>query len=70
VAQEHCDGKIVFVLEGGYDPSNVANGAATVFDALTNSRLSEDAAVRDPNPRKEPDCESRIQEVHRWHAFQ
>jgi acetoin utilization deacetylase AcuC-like enzyme len=69
LAEEHCDGKIVFVLEGGYDPMNVADGATAVFDALTNSQLSEAAALRDPNPRKEPDCESRIREVRRWHAF-
>jgi acetoin utilization deacetylase AcuC-like enzyme len=69
LAEEYCDGKIVFVLEGGYDPMNVANGATAVFDALTNSRLSEDAALRDPNPRKEPDCETRIQEVRKWHGF-
>ena len=31
LAEEHCDGKIVFVLEGGYDPMNVANGAEAVF---------------------------------------
>ena len=35
LAEEHCNGKIVFVLEGGYDPVNVANGAAAVFTALT-----------------------------------
>jgi acetoin utilization deacetylase AcuC-like enzyme len=69
LAEEHCDGKIVFVLEGGYDPENVANGAMAVFDALTYSRLSEDAALHDRNPRKEPDCESRIREVRKWHLF-
>jgi acetoin utilization deacetylase AcuC-like enzyme len=67
LAEEHCGGKIVFVLEGGYDPKNVAHGAAAVFDALTNSRLREDA--NDPNPRKEPECESRIQAVRKWHGF-
>jgi acetoin utilization deacetylase AcuC-like enzyme len=70
LAEEYCDGKIVFVLEGGYDPMNVANGVMAVFDALTNSSLSEDAALRDPNPRKEPDCEPRIAEVRKWHGFQ
>ena len=34
LAGEHCGGKIVFVLEGGYDPTNVANGAEAVFSAL------------------------------------
>jgi len=67
LADEYCDGKIVFVLEGGYDPLNVANGAGTVFDALSRRGLSHEA--RDPNPHKEPDCESRIEEVRKSHGF-
>jgi len=67
LAEEHCDGKIVFVLEGGYDPVNVANGADGVFEALTNSKSGNEA--NDPNPHKEPDCEERIEEVRKWHGF-
>jgi acetoin utilization deacetylase AcuC-like enzyme len=67
LAEEHCGGRIVFVLEGGYDPLNVANGAETVFDALTNSKLKNEA--NDLSPHKEPDCESRIEEVRKWHGF-
>lgn len=67
LAEEHCDGKIVFVLEGGYDPVNVANGADTVFEALTKSKSGNEA--NDPNPNKEPDCESRIEEIRNWHDF-
>lgn len=67
LADEYCDDKIVFVLEGGYDPMNVANGAGTVFDALSRRGLSHEA--HDPNPHKEPDCESRIEEVRKWHGF-
>jgi acetoin utilization deacetylase AcuC-like enzyme len=67
LAGEYCDGKIVFVLEGGYDPVNVANGAGGVFDALSRRGLSHEAA--DPNPYKEPDCESRIEEVRKLHGF-
>jgi acetoin utilization deacetylase AcuC-like enzyme len=66
LAEEHCDGKIVFVLEGGYDPLNVANGAETVFIALTGSGESE---ANDQSPHKEPDCESRIEEIRNWHGF-
>ena len=66
LAEEHCDGKIVFVLEGGYDPVNVANGAEAVFIAATGKGESE---AYDPNPHKEPDCESRIEEVRKWHGF-
>jgi len=70
LADEYCGGKIVFVLEGGYDPMNVANGAGGVFDALSRQGLSQEAALRDPNPYDEPDCESRIVEVCRWNGFQ
>jgi acetoin utilization deacetylase AcuC-like enzyme len=66
LAEQYCEGKIVFVLEGGYDPMNVANGAETVFIAETDKGESE---ANDPNPHKEPDCQSRIEEVLRWHGF-
>jgi acetoin utilization deacetylase AcuC-like enzyme len=66
LAEEYCDGKIVFVLEGGYDPVNVANGAEAVFIAATGKGRSE---ANDPNPYKEPDCESRIEDIRRWHGF-
>ena len=66
LAEQHCDGKIVFVLEGGYDPTNVANGAEAVFMAATGKGESE---VSDPNPYQEPDCEARIEEVRKWHGF-
>jgi acetoin utilization deacetylase AcuC-like enzyme len=66
LAEEHCGGKTVFVLEGGYDPVNVANGAEAVFIAATGKGKSE---ANDPNPHKEPDCGSRIEEVRKWHGF-
>ncbi len=67
LAAEYCDNKIVFVLEGGYDPHNVANGAAAVFDALTSSTFRKDAG--DPSPHPEPDHESRIAEIRKWHGM-
>ena len=66
LADEYCDGKIVFVLEGGYDPVNVANGAEAVFIAGTGKGESD---AKDPNPNQEPDCESRIEEIRKWHGF-
>ncbi|MEO8354764.1 MAG: histone deacetylase [Chloroflexota bacterium] len=66
LAEEYCDGKTVFVLEGGYDPVNVANGAEAVLIAATG-RGELDAG--DPNPNQEPACESRIEEVRKWHGF-
>ncbi len=67
LADKHCQGKIVFVLEGGYDPRNVANGASAVFDALTHSTVGKDAG--DPSPHQEPDYESRIAEIRKWHGI-
>ena len=67
MAGEYCGGKIIFVLEGGYDPHNVANGAAAVFDALTSRPLRRDAG--DPSPHRETDQESRITEILNWHAL-
>ena len=66
LVEEYCERKIIFVLEGGYDPVNVANGAQAVFVAATGIGEAE---TNDPNPYKEPDCESRIEEVRRWHGF-
>jgi acetoin utilization deacetylase AcuC-like enzyme len=68
LAEVYCDNKIVFVLEGGYDPLNVANGAEAVFIAGTSKGASE-AAWRDLNPNKEPDCESLIDAIRKWHGF-
>jgi acetoin utilization deacetylase AcuC-like enzyme len=67
IADEYCDGKILFVLEGGYDPHNVANGVAAVFDALTSSPLRVEA--NDPSPYAEVDHESRIHEILKWHGI-
>ncbi|HNQ95098.1 MAG TPA: histone deacetylase [Anaerolineales bacterium] len=67
LADEFCNGKIVFVLEGGYDPVNVAEGAETTFHALTRSPRRDEAD--DFSPHEEPDCESRIEEIRKWHGF-
>ncbi len=66
LAEEYCDGKIVFVLEGGYDPTNVANGVEAVFAAATGKG---GPAASDPNPNREPDCDSRIEEIRTQHGF-
>ncbi len=66
LAEGYCDAKIVFVLEGGYDPMNVANGAEAVFIAATGKGELD---AKDPNPNPEPDCESRVEEVRAWHGF-
>lgn len=67
LAAEFCDGKIVFVLEGGYDPHNVANGAEAVFRALTNPGSALE--VGDASPHREPEITARLAEIREWHGF-
>lgn len=67
LAEEHCDGKIVFVLEGGYDPTNVANGVEAVFSAMAGSGAKFDAGDASPHP--EPEVESILNEVRQRHEF-
>jgi len=75
LAGEHCGGKIVFVLEGGYNPTNVANGVGAVFPALAGNGPALSGAegpgfdAGDPCPRGEPDFESRLEEIRTWHGF-
>jgi acetoin utilization deacetylase AcuC-like enzyme len=66
LAEEYCEGRIVFVLEGGYDPVNVANGAEAVFRAAAKQGEVE---ANDSSPHREPDCGTRIDEVRKWHGF-
>ncbi len=67
MASEFCQGKVIFILEGGYDPQNVANGGEAVFRALTGSK--EAPSVTDPSPYPEPDIESRLEEVRQQHEL-
>ena len=66
LAQEQCGGRIVFVLEGGYDPAIVAEGAKAVFAALTGRPF---ASSSDTAPVREPDIDSRLAEIRAVHGL-
>jgi len=66
LADEVCGGKIVFVLEGGYDPQNVSNGIQAVFAALTGSAPPQ---VNDPSPHPEPEIRDRVETFRKWHGL-
>jgi acetoin utilization deacetylase AcuC-like enzyme len=66
LAAEYCSGKIVFVLEGGYDPENVKNGVGAVFAAL---RGAESATIADPSPYPESNIQTRIAAFRQWHGL-
>ncbi len=67
LAGECCQGRIVFVLEGGYHARNVANGAAAVFAALTGTAFDDPG---DRFPYREPEVNRIVEAVHAWHGFE
>ncbi len=66
LANEHCKGKIVFVLEGGYSAENVANGAGGVLAALNGAQY---AGPNDASPHPEPEVTRMLESVRAWHGF-
>jgi acetoin utilization deacetylase AcuC-like enzyme len=66
LADEICFGKVVFVLEGGYDPANVAHGARGVFAALTHASFE---APGDASPRQEPDFSKQLEAIRALHGL-
>ena len=66
LADESCAGWIVFVLEGGYEPANVANGSSAVFAALMHKPFTN---PHDSSPHKEPDASERLAAIRALHGF-
>jgi len=67
LAHQHCNGKIVFVLEGGYKPKNVADGCRAVLMALTSS--GSELGIHSTSPYPEPDIEPRLLSFRNWHGL-
>ena len=67
LANQVCDGKIVFVLEGGYDPRNVAKGVDAVFLAEAGRKYT--GGTGDLSPYPEPNIDNLIQAVREFHQF-
>lgn len=67
LAHQHCNGNIIFVLEGGYKPENVADGCQAVLMALTGS--GSDLIIHDTCPYPEPDIEARLNSFRDWNGF-
>lgn len=65
MADQYCGGKIVFVLEGGYNPANVAMGVDAVLSALTGTGFT----AADPSPYPEPEIQDRLDVICRLHKL-
>jgi len=66
LAETYCNGKIVFVLEGGYHPQKVASGVDACLRALTGEDPDE---TTDPSPYPEADISERISHLQIRHAL-
>ncbi len=65
---ELCDGRLVFVLEGGYDPAVLSNAVCNTCFALLG-----DSTLLDPigrSPYQETPIDNRIAEIKRIHAIE
>lgn len=63
LAHKHCGGKLVFVLEGGYQREALAGGVLAVLRVLLDQPLPPDAIG--PAQRPEPDVRGVIEQVRR-----
>jgi acetoin utilization deacetylase AcuC-like enzyme len=61
-----CDGKIIFVLEGGYNPEVIATGVDACLSALTGVDFNP---ADDSSPYAEPDIQARVDVLRKWHGF-
>ncbi len=68
MAQELCDGRLVFTLEGGYDLVVLSNAVQNVFHALLGEHTISDPIG--PCPYEETSIAGRIAEVKRAHDLQ
>jgi acetoin utilization deacetylase AcuC-like enzyme len=65
LAGQYCQGRLVCVLEGGYNPAALAGGIEAVLAALSGAAFS----AGDPSPYPEPEIGLRIAEVRRLHGL-
>ena len=67
LAEEVCEGRLVCVLEGGYNPERLADGCLALAAALSGQETSGDPAG--PSPYPEPDIRPLLERVRGYHGF-
>jgi acetoin utilization deacetylase AcuC-like enzyme len=67
IAQAHCHGRIVYALEGGYDPEVLAEGIRAVALSLAGEPLT--AVPLGPAPRPEPEVDAVLEQVRALHGL-
>jgi acetoin utilization deacetylase AcuC-like enzyme len=66
LADAHCQGRIVFTLEGGYDLPALGNGVVNVVRALTGAEPEDTLGAA---PRREPEVSQTIARLEEIHGF-
>jgi acetoin utilization deacetylase AcuC-like enzyme len=66
LAEHWCEGRILFVLEGGYDPHIIAEGGLAVLAALAHHPWTPPPETP---PAAEPEIEDLLQRIRGWHGF-
>lgn len=65
-AERLCDGRIAFVLEGGYDLTVLSHGVATTFAAMLQSPYPDPLGL---SPESELGIESLVEQVAAWYGL-
>lgn len=68
MAERYCEGKIVFVMEGGYDLDGLSYGMSNLARLLLGE-APVDPLGAPPNPRPEPDISGLLSTVKRLHGL-
>ncbi len=66
VAKRHCGGKIVFVLEGGYDLPALSHGVANTIRGVLGLPVDDPLG---PAPRPEPEAGRILDQVRQLHGL-
>jgi acetoin utilization deacetylase AcuC-like enzyme len=67
IALRHCDGKIIYVLEGGYNPKTLFDGVSSVLLSLSQEPPQD--FPQDVAPLPEPPIETLLEDVKQIHAL-
>lgn len=67
LADEICQGRILFVLEGGYDPAGLADNVEATLRAMAGETTAPDPAG--PSPYPEPDIADRLEWLRHLHSL-
>ena len=69
MAERHCAGKIVFVMEGGYDLKALAQGWCNIARACLGRDDKSDPYGSPPSPTRIREIEPIIERVRRIHGL-